>query len=278
MQHHRKGRLAVCLALPCLLFVVLVAAPSAGQATSQQAASAVEYGLSTKALQWVVTAADGSRREIEGRVARGVSLRANAQDEPRPVRALLMALPTEDVERRQAAALDVGAFQTRTNAGRFTGIDLRSGAAMVDLGKPADADHPDVRAAIRQGQQSPPDSGDGPGPRDMRMGFFPFWPMIITRSAVAGAEGTRLLVVCDTDRDGQPRTMYLLVEGASASIDWPENPAEAITLTPDQPVRLLRQGERGRAQPLTRDERLVLDRALEALTAGWAAAFPDDDR
>lgn len=268
MQRKLISRTPAKAAATLLLIAASAILASASQATQDQAI--VSYGLNTKPMSWTVHT-DGTQREIQGQRAVGVSLHATNRAAPRPVRVLLMPVPDRQDQHDRSAKLDTGSFRAHTNAGEYTGIDLRTGAALVDLGVATERQQP-------QREQSPPQSGDGPGPTQVRLGFFPFWPMIITHSLVAGAEGTRVLIISNTDEAGQPRTIVSLIEGNSATIHWQENPDEPITLTPGRPVRVQRDGERGRAVDLTREERLAYDRARQALLAGWAIAFPDDGR
>lgn len=264
-------RKACKIAATLLLSSWTAVAVSASQTAQTQDQSTAAYGLTTNAVHWAVEFADGQRREVNGQRAVGVSLHATNRAEPRPVRILLMPVPDRQGQQDRTPKLDIGSFRAHTNAGEYVGIDLRTGAALVDLG-------PATERQQAEPEQAPPQSGDGPGPTDVRLGFFPFWPMIITHSIVAGAEGTRILIISDADAAGQPRTIFSLIEGNAATIDWQDNPAQAITLTPGRPVRVVRDGDRGRAIDLTREERHAFDQIRHALTTGWSTAFPDGDR
>lgn len=237
------------------------------------------YGMTVTPLKWTVRNADGSERTIEGMVARGVSLRANVDGSTRPLRMVLM--PVSDVGGRgqgSVGELKYGLFTNRTRAGEYVGLELHAGAALVDLAPQAGADHPIVAEAAELGSDSRSgQSGEGDRPRDIRLGFFPFWPMIITHALVAGAEGTRLLVV-STPKEGQTSsaTLVSLVEGRSAVIDWKDNPDDGVNLGTRERLCITNTGDRHQSAQANSEQQRMMTDTLEALKAGWAAAFPDD--
>lgn len=265
---------AMAAALVALTFL-----PSPATRAEPAQAPAPVYGMSVTPLKWTVRNADGSERTVEGVVARGVSMRSNVDGSIRPIRMVLMPVSDEGGRGQgNAGELKYGLFTSRTRAGEYVGLELHAGAALVDLAPQAGADHPIVAEAAELGSDSRSgQSGEGDSPRDIRLGFFPFWPMIITHALVAGAEGTRLLVV-STPKEGQTSstTLVSLVEGRSAVIDWKDNPDDGVNLGARERLCITNTGDRHKSAQANNDQVRVMADTLEALKAGWAAAFPDE--
>lgn len=246
--------------------------PTAGQASSR----AATYGLSFKPLVWTVRGNDGADRTIEGVVVHGVALHPTKADSARPIRMLLMPELAPHADGRPAGKLDYDVFVTQAASGRFEGVNLRCGAALVELLPHAASDDPAVRESLDRGRAS--QSGDGPERHDAMVGFFPRWPMIITHAIVAGSEGTRLIVVSWPEPDGSARAMLGLEEGSSATIDWRANPDAPVRLRARERTCVDVQGDRRRhAAPNGAQERRMAD-SRRALEAGWKAAFDGGDR
>lgn len=260
--------------------VTLAALPSPVTRAEPAGDPAPVYGMTVTPLKWTVRNADGSERTVEGKVVRGVSMRANEEGSVRPIRMVLMPVEVSDGRGQgNAGELEYGLFNCRTRAGAYVGLELHAGAALVDLAPPAGADHPIVVEAAEVGSDSRTgQSGEGDSPRDVGgLGFFPYWPMIITQALVAGAEGTRLLVV-STPEEGQTQstTLVTLVEGRSALIDWKENPDDGVQVGARERLCITNAGDRHKRAQADNGQVRVMTDTLEALKAGWAAAFPND--
>lgn len=271
------GRPSVLVAMVALAFLAILPAPAARARLAGHAEPV--YGISVTPLTWSVTDAGGGERRIEGFVVRGVSLHVTTAGQPRPLRMVLM--PADGAGgngRGHGGQLEYGLFTSRTPSGECMGIDLRTGAALVDLGAPADAAHAIVAEAIDLGRAPQAQSGpDAPPRRDAQLGFFRFWPMIITHSIVAGAEGTRLLVVVPPKADhADATTLASLVKGDAAEIDWKGNPGDGVRLRADEKVCITTTGDRNSSAAADERQRREMAETLKALRAGWAKAFPDD--
>jgi len=261
------------------LVLTLAFLPSAASQSGQAENEKARFGMSLTPVTWTVRLSDGQAREVQGIAARGVSLRPDSEGEIRPLRALLMpALRDGGREAVSDGSLEYGLFLSETPGGQHIGIELEVGAALLDLAPPADRQSPAVRRALEQGRlDGQVDGPDGSDPRRVRMGFFPFWPMILTHSAVAGAEGTRLVVIrVPQSRQATNSTVYKLVEGAKAMVDWQGNEGNRVVLSPDRPLRLNAEGRQWRHATATREEAELAEETLAVLQAGWAVAFPGE--
>ncbi|MFI4916152.1 MAG: hypothetical protein ACIAS6_06560 [Phycisphaerales bacterium JB060] len=251
------------------------------QSAGQQEPS---YGLALTPLTWTVTSNDGTERKISGMVGRGIALHptnegADRQGSARPVRMVLMPMESAHTSQRasDAAELKYGIFVAQAASGRFEGIDLHAGAALIDLGPAAGADDPAIRASLEAGRTTRPI--EGVDRRDVKVAYFPYWPLIITHSIVAGAEGTRIIAIASPERGRQnARAFFGLVDGSSASIDWEANQGGPLRLNTRDRVCVNVVGDRRlRVRPDEDQQRRVAG-TLEALRAGWKAAFPEDRR
>ena len=242
------------------------------------------YGLTLTPLTWSVNLDDGSERKIRGMVGRGIALHpssqgADRQGSARPVRIVLMPLDANlaNEQERGSTELKYDIFVARTASGAFEGIDLHAGAALIDLGPRVGADDPAIKASLEAGLSARPI--EGVDRRDVEVGFFPFWPLIITHSIVAGSEGTRIMAMAAPERDQRnARAYFSLVEGTSASVDWKTNPNEPLKMNSRDRVCVnITRDRQTSDQPDEAQQRRMAE-TLEALQAGWKAAFPDDRR
>lgn len=248
------------------------------QAPGQAVQALNTYGLTITPLVWTVRGDDDSERRIEGVVVRGVALHPTKEDSARPIRMILMpAGPQKNQEGGDAPTLAYDVFVAQAASGRFEGINLRSGVALVELLPAARADHPAVRESLSRGRTGA--SGDDGGQHDTPVSFFPRWPMIITHAMVAGAEGTRLLVLSTPEQEGRrTRTLVGLLEGDSAAVDWEANRGQPVQLRERERTCITSEGERRQHAAPNGQQQQHMNDALRALEAGWKAAFADEPR
>lgn len=273
----------------CLIAVVLAChansfdsgsiASSASSTAAYSAPAPVQaatYGLDIKKVVWTIRRDDGSDGTIEGVAIRGVTLHPTEPDSARPMRVLLIRDPGSGRNHGSVGELDYDVFVSKAASGRFEGVNLRRGAALVELYPKVGNDHPAVRASLDAGRSSA--RGDGPERHDAAVSFFPRWPMIITHAVVAGSEGTRLLVVSRPGTNGSAEALVGLIEGSSAVLDWKTNTEGPVQLRTRERICIDVQGEhRRRVAPNQAQERSMAE-ARRLLEAGWKTAFPDEGR
>lgn len=290
---------------------VLLAAPAA------LAQVATQLRLTVRAVQWEVQD-DNQTHTIHGLAIEGLTGDMNGNEQPRELRALLMPGGWHDQPNHADAKLQFTFQQLQSGADSWQVIDMEFGAALVEL-VPSQARvaamAPRMRRAAQEVLQKRLEEVDIPVPM-MREAFKQavldfvqekqpggpertsleiieqaqeselyqtlagFWPMFITRSITAGAEGTNALLVALPSENAQPNqfvcfarylsgmnfrmsstnaTMPHLNEGQHLRIDITQTIGNPPQITPGPP---------GNGQP-----HHIVTWSHAALCEGWSQVF-----
>ncbi|MEQ8944569.1 MAG: hypothetical protein RIC94_08430 [Phycisphaerales bacterium] len=298
-----------------VLVAVVLACTFASKAGQNQ-----EWRTSLKAVSWQV--GEGQEvATIHGIAAEGFSLDVMGVEGPRAVRALLMPVGWTAEPNHEDAMLEFSIGRRQNSSGAHQVIDIEFGAALVELQPASEARIKELAPQMRQaaldvvsrkdvalslpvpklaksfeaavyefvatkGDGEPLDAQaviTGATPQELYDALFSFWPMIITRSITAGAQGTDALVLALPDDDEHSFVCFSKFLGgsnfkmSSANVSTPIPTLNAgqhlrieIVQEPNQPIEI------NPGNPQNTDPSL-LAWAHDVLCEGWKQVFEEQD-
>ncbi len=281
------------------------------------AAQANETRTRLRAVSWQFN--DGQQvHTIHGIAAEGISLDETNAEGPRAVRVLLMPVGWTAQPNHADARLEFTIGRQTPASGTHQVIDIEYGAALVELEPASQTRKTAVVSEMRRAALAAVNR-DGPDPKlpvpqlaesfqdaverfvknkqdadtalsaqdvirraedqEIYAAFLSFWPMIITRSITAGAEGTDALVLALPDENGTQDEFTCFskflggsnfrltsANGTFPALNAGDHLRISITQTPGDPIQI------DPGLPINTDPP-ILSWAHQVLCQGWTQVF-----